>query len=220
MESRPLSYYMDLDYTVEMTRSEGIVTAKVRELPGCSASVGEDEPVGQLWDGLEKAKKGWLEDAIREQRWIPEPPRAEENKLLNLSDFFEEGQLDVKDARAMLYERGIELYPIPLLQEMWFRELGSEGIRRARSSFPAAPKTDSPGEPPSRALSGDVRPVPLGKSGKMAWLRLDGIRTEQGYREIEVLDQPLVTETAIISALTILEATEMNKEEQIGRAHV
>lgn len=213
MESKPLDYYMGLDYTVEMTREQDILVARVRELPGCVASIGEDEPVGQLWDELEEAKKRWLEGAIRKQRWIPEPPRVEEDELRKLSEFFEEAGLDAHDARAMLYEKGIELYPIPLLQEMWLRELSSEGIYRVGSSFPTAPKTDSSRETPNRALAGDVVPVPLGKSGRVAWLRLDGERSERGYREIEVLDQPIITETATISALTILEATEMEKKE-------
>lgn len=213
MEPRPLSYYMGLDYTSEITREHGTVVGRVRELPGCSASVDEDEPVGQLWDALEEAKKGWLEGAIRERRWIPEPPHAEKDELLGLSEFFEEAQLDANDAREILYERGVALYPIPLLQEMWFRELGSEALRRVTSSLSAAPKAVSRRETPGRALAGNVRPLPLGNSGKVAWLRLDGERTEQGYREMEVLDQPLVTETAIISALTVLEAAEMGKEE-------
>lgn len=213
MEPKPLSYYMGLDYTVEIAREEDVLVARVRELPECSVSVGEHEPAGQLWQKVEEAKRKWLEGAIREQRWIPEPPRAEEDELVRLSELFEESQLDVNDAREMLYERGIEFYAIPLLQEMWFRELASAALYRIPSSLPAAPKAGSGRETPSRAWTGDVRPVPLGKSGRVAWLRLDGTRTELGYRAIEVLDQPLVTETATISALTILEATEMDKED-------
>jgi hypothetical protein len=209
METRPLSYYMGLNYTVEMTREQETLVARIRELPGCSASVGEDEPVGQLWGVLEEVKKEWLEGAIRERRWIPEPPHAEEDELLRLSEFFEERQLDVNDARKMLYERGIERYSIPLLQGMWLKELSSEGIYRVGSSFPAAPKTDSPGEPQRRALAGDLRSVPLGKSGESVWLRLDGERSEHGYKNIEVLDRTIPTQTATITALTILEASAM-----------
>ncbi len=209
MKPRPLSYYMDLDYTVEMTRSEGIVTAKVRELPGCSTSIGEDKPVSQLWDELEQAKREWLDGAIREQRRIPEPPGAEDDEVREITDWFEEQQFDVNDARDKLYESGISVFSVPLLQKMWLQELSSEGIHRAGSSFPAAPKTDSPGEPVRRALLGDVRPVPLGKSGETVWLRLDGERSERGYKNIEILDRPITTQTATITALTILEAGAM-----------
>lgn len=212
MEPQPLSYYMGLGYTVEMSREQETLVARVRELPGCSASVGKEDPVGQLWDELEEAKKKWLEGAIRERRWIPEPPRASDDEMRSLNGFFERAQLDANDAREMLYETGIGIYPIPVLQEMWLKELGREGLRRADASASTAPKADSPRQAPGRALVGDVRPVRVGKSGRLAWLRLDGPLTEHGYRTIELLDQPLATETATISALTILEATEMEKE--------
>ncbi len=204
---------MSLDYTVELTRSEKILVARVRELPGCWASVQDSEDAGQLWNRLEEAKSRWLKGAIRNRRWIPEPPRAEDTELQELGQLFEEEQLDVNDAREMLYDSGIERYPIPLLQEMWFRELSSTALHHLTSSLSAAPKATSPREIPNRALEGDVQPVALGKSGTVAWLRLDGALTEQGYREIEILDQPLITERATISTLTILEATEMGQDE-------
>ena len=47
----------------------------------------------------------------------------------------------------------------------------------------------------------------LGKSLKVGWIKLDGPRTEYGYRDIEVLDQPLRTEAAVFAALTILESS-------------
>ncbi len=212
VEIKPLDYYMGLNYTVELTRSEETLVATVKGLPGCWASAHESEEAGQLWKGLEEAKRKWFEQAISEQRWIPEPPRADDEELSKISQWFEEEQLDVNDAREMLYERGVEFFSIPLLQEMWFRELSSMALYQVSSALPAAPKASAPREIPSRALAGDVRPVPLGKSGRVAWLRLDGARTERGYKEMEILDQPLVTETATISALTILEATGVGQE--------
>lgn len=43
METKPLSHYMGLDFTDELTCGEGYFSARVRELPGCWSSVNEDE---------------------------------------------------------------------------------------------------------------------------------------------------------------------------------
>lgn len=55
MESKPLDYYMGLDYTVEITREQETLVARVRELPGCLVSAYESEEVGQLWNKLRNA---------------------------------------------------------------------------------------------------------------------------------------------------------------------
>jgi len=95
-----------------------------------------------------------------------------------------------------------------VLQEMWLQELGEVGLGEVKPS-PGVPPKAGPGHhdhtPPTP--EGDVRPVRLGKSRKATWIKLDGPRTERGYRDIEVLDQPLRTEAAIIAALTVLETS-------------
>jgi hypothetical protein len=50
------------------------------------------------------------------------------------------------------------------------------------------------------------------EKGNALWLRFDGDRTEQGYRNVRVSDEPLRTDAAIVAALATLEATVVNKE--------
>jgi predicted DNA-binding protein (UPF0251 family) len=95
-----------------------------------------------------------------------------------------------------------------VLQEVWMQELEEIGLEEVKP-WPGVPPKAEPGHhdhtPPTP--EGDVRPVRLGKSRKAAWIRLDGPRIERGCRGVEVLDQPLRTDAAIIAALTALEAS-------------
>lgn len=203
MESRTLEYYLGLTYTVEVSYDGSGYWGSIRELPNCGdAYVEKGGSVETLWQTLEDKKRRWFKEALREGEQIPEPPRLDYDSLGNLHED--------EDVREMLYWSGARRFPIPLLQKLWLEELASTKLSEARTTHPT-PKTASQNVPPTRALVGNVRSVPLGKTGKKAWLRFDGRRAEQGYRTVEVLDQPLLTEAATVAALTVLEATEVKK---------
>jgi hypothetical protein len=194
-------YYMSLPYTVELESSGEWYRASIKELP-CMATVGASGSVAELWRLLKEDQRGWIEQQLRWGREVPEPPIAD--------PFWESlpDDLDGDEVRSMLYVHGASYFPLRVLQEMWLQELGDVGLGEVGPS-PGAPLKAEPGHhdhtPPTP--EGDVRPVQLGKSRKAAWIRLDGPRTERGYRDIEVLDQPLRTDAAIITALTVLEAS-------------
>jgi hypothetical protein len=200
---KSVDYYMSLPYTVELESSGDWYWAWIKELP-CTATVSASESVEELWRLLREDQRGWIEQQLRWGREVPEPPAAD--------PFWESlpDDLDGDDVRSMLYVLGADYFPLRILQEMWLQELGEVGLGEVRPS---------PGVPLKAELShhdrtpptpeGDVRPVHLGKSRKVAWIRFDGPRTERGYRDVEVLDQPLRTEAATIAALTVLEGSIM-----------
>jgi len=198
---KSVDYYMSLPYTVELESSGEWYRASIKELP-CMVTVGASESVAELWRLLKEDQRGWIEQQLRWGREVPEPPAAD--------PFWESlpDDLDGDEVRSMLYVHGASYFPLRVLQEMWLQELGEVGLGEVKPS-PGVPPKAGPDHhdrtPPTP--EGDVRPVRLGKSRKPAWIRLDGPRTERGYRDIEVLDQPLRTEAAIITALTVLEAS-------------
>ena len=49
-------------------------------------------------------------------------------------------------------------------------------------------------------------------AGKTVLLRLDGRRRHHGYKGVEVLDEPLSTDVAVLAALAVLEASESTKQ--------
>src|SRR5215207_1194868 len=51
-----------------------------------------------------------------------------------------------------------------------------------------------------------IYPVKLSDSREVLWLKLNGRWSKRGYRSVEVLDTPLRTNTAILAALTAVEA--------------
>jgi hypothetical protein len=117
-------------------------------------------------------------------------------------------EIDPVEIREMMYEDGIEYFSLEELQRMWLEELRDVGLSKVDASTGIPPKAESHHMdqtiPP---LEGDVRKVRLGESQKGAWLKFDGPRTRRGYIDIEVLAEPLRTETAIIATLTALEAS-------------
>src|SRR4051794_8549964 len=120
-------------------------------------------------------------------------------------------EIDPAEIREMLYERGIESFPLDVLEKMWLTELRDVGLSKVDASTGIPPKAESHQvDRMSPPLQGDVRQVRLGASRKGAWIAFDGPRTERGYMDIVVLAEPLRTETAIVAALTILEASPVN----------
>lgn len=54
-------------------------------------------------------------------------------------------------------------------------------------------------------LFGEAFPVRIGDAGQVFWLQLDAGRSEQGYKNVAISDEPLRTDKAIIAAMTALE---------------
>ncbi len=117
-------------------------------------------------------------------------------------------EIDPAEIREKLYESGIKSFPLDVLEQLWLRELRDVGLSKVDASTGISPKAESHQvDRMSPPLQGDVRRVTLGASRKGAWIAFDGPRTEHGYMDIVVLAEPLRTETAIVAALTILEAS-------------
>ena len=120
-------------------------------------------------------------------------------------------EIDPAEIREMLYESGIKSFPLDVLEKMWLRELRDVSLSKVEAPTGIPPKAESHQvDRASPPLQGDVRQVRLGASRKGAWLILDGPRTKRGYMDIVVLAEPLRTETAIVAALTILEASPLS----------
>lgn len=62
-------------------------------------------------------------------------------------------------------------------------------------------------------LHADVVPIELKDSREVLWLKLNGRRSERGYKRAEVLDAFMSTDRAILAALTALEAKEIKTKE-------
>lgn len=61
-------------------------------------------------------------------------------------------------------------------------------------------------------LFGEAYPVRIGDAGQVFWLQLDAGRSEQGYKNVAISDEPLRTDKAIIAAMTALEGRPMDAE--------
>lgn len=207
MKGKPLEYYASLAYTVELEVAGEEYHGRVKELPGCEASVGAHQSVEELCRLLEGAKREWIERTLGRGEEVPEPMGVTEDPFW---ESFEEkvGGFDGEALRKLLYGSGILTFPFRILEELWTDELRRTRLGEVRSSSVAPPKagTGHQAQVPSGSEE-DMRPVHLGKSYKVAWIRLGGRRTERGYRDVEVLDQPLRTEAAVVAALTVLETS-------------
>lgn len=94
---------------------------------------------------------------------------------------------------------------LPELARFWLSELAEAGLHQPAPDRVWPPKM---GEPKNHVIAppeGDLRPLRLGDHRQVFWIELDGPRTNHGYRSIRVLDQPLRTQTAVVSLLTVLE---------------
>jgi hypothetical protein len=137
-----------------------------------------------------------------------------ENTPNNREEHSYHDELDADEAKfedewnkERLYEEGILRWrDVPELARRWLEELksvASQEMDRAPGSTPKESELNHDDyyrtKPP-----GDKRPVRL-ENGQVLWVELGGRRTEEGYRDIEISDQPPRTEYAILAALTALE---------------
>jgi hypothetical protein len=104
-----------------------------------------------------------IEQQLRWGREVPEPP-ATDSFWESLPD-----DLDGDEIRSMLYELGANYFPLSVLQEMWLQELEKVGLGEVKPSPGVPLKAElihHDRRPPTP--EGDVRPVRLGKSRKVA----------------------------------------------------
>jgi hypothetical protein len=99
------------------------------------------------------------------------------------------------------------------LARLWLHELASVGLQEIDRPSGAPPKEPASYYPRSEPLHSDVVPVKLEASREVLWLKLNGRRSERGYKRAEVLDTFLSTDRAILAALTALEAKEIKTKE-------
>jgi len=108
-------------------------------------------------------------------------------------------------------DRGLPLH-LPTLARLWLQKLTEVGLRDVDRSSGSPPKEQASYYPRVEPLHRDIYPVKLSDSREVLWLKLNGRWSKRGYRSVEVLDTPLRTNTAILAALTTLEAKPIDIE--------
>ncbi len=128
-------------------------------------------------------------------------------------ELYEQLLQDARFLRESLYQYGVSEHEnLPELARRWLTELANLGLREPepdRQTHFKQPNTD---RPIIDTQEGKLHPVRVGDHLQVFWLNLDGPRTGHGYKNIEVLDEPLRTQTATIAFLTILEANPIDVE--------
>ena len=71
--NKDLDYYMRLSYKVEVSHDEDGYFARVEDLPGCSTYTISEGTLVELFELVEDAKRGWIEDALEHGDPVPEP---------------------------------------------------------------------------------------------------------------------------------------------------
>ena len=126
-----------------------------------------------------------------------------------------------EETRRKLYRQELGNRPLRSLAQLWLEELGDAGLSEVDPTSPAPPKRGEEAyDPRLKAISGELYPVRLDESQRIVWLNLDGDRTNEGYRSIEILDKPLITDTAIIATLTVLEGSRVGPFRALPQAIV
>jgi hypothetical protein len=112
-------------------------------------------------------------------------------------------------ARAQAIAEGEGRLKLSTLAHIWLHDLLEVGLKEIDSSTGSPPKEAAPYSPEADSPYAGVVPARLKDSREVLWLKLNGPRSEQGYRMIRILDTPLKTNTAILAALTALEGREV-----------
>jgi hypothetical protein len=108
-------------------------------------------------------------------------------------------------ARAQAIAEGEGRLEFSTLAPIWLGILSEVGLRRIDPSTGSPPKEEATYHPKGEPLYSYSLPVRLNDCREVLWLKLNGRRSEQGYRMIQILDTPLRTNTGILAALTALE---------------
>jgi len=101
---------------------------------------------------------------------------------------------------------------LPTLASSWLQKLTEVGLHEVDHSSGSPPKEQASYYPRAEPLHTDIYPAKLSDSREVLWLKLNGRWSKRGYRSVEVLDTPLRTNTAILAALTALEAKPIDIE--------
>jgi hypothetical protein len=99
------------------------------------------------------------------------------------------------------------------LADLWLKKLAETGLREADPSSGSIPKELTSYYPTAEPLHSNLLPAKLEDSREVIWLRADGRRTERGYKSVTILNIPLRTDTAILAALTSLEANPITPDD-------
>ncbi len=204
-----LDHYLRLPYTVKVDYDGEACEAWIAELPHCRASARKDESVEELFGRLHREKQRWIQQSLSRGEEIPEPPKPDPF----WREFDPEGHLDASEVTDLIYNEGASLFPLRVLEKFWLKELEKVRLFEEEAPWDPPAKGQSHNDPVAGRPEGEAYPVRLGEAGKWAWVRVDGPRTKWGFKEIEVLDEPLETEMAITTAMTILGASEVSEED-------
>lgn len=127
-------------------------------------------------------------------------------------EWWEYTYADQAEAREDLYASGATAFwHLPTLASLWLEELKRVGLKPVDASS-GAPTKQREADPEAHTVPGRTYSLRL-QSGKFLWLRTDGRRTGLGYKGVEISDQPLTTDLAVVAALTALEASQVGKRE-------
>jgi hypothetical protein len=112
--------------------------------------------------------------------------------------------------RAQAIVEGAGRLELSSLAAIWLRALSELGLTGIDPSTGSPPKEADSYYPEADSLYADVVPVRLKGSREVLWVKLNGRRSEQGYRMVQILDTPLKTNMAILAALTALEGRQVD----------
>ena len=113
-------------------------------------------------------------------------------------------------ARAQAIAEGEGRLEFSRLVAIWLDILSEVGLRGIDPSTGSPPKEEATYHPKAEPLYSYSLPVRLNDSREVLWLKLNGRRSESGYRIIQILDTPLRTNTGILAALTALESRQVD----------
>lgn len=74
MPEKTIEYYMRLPYRVDIYPEDDGFTAVVPDLPGCMTCA---DSLDEVWEMIEEAKELWLQVALEDGSYIPEPAPVE-----------------------------------------------------------------------------------------------------------------------------------------------
>lgn len=156
-------------------------------------------------------ESGWTRVAL------PEPaPHAESNPW-DLAPWCG----DMEAYRESLYAgMAFGLSDLRAFAREWLEELLRVGYYGMEESL-GLPLKQQAGDlsaiPRPLPLFGEAYPVRIGDAGQVYWLQLDAGRSERGYKNVAISDEPLRTDKAIIADMTALEGRPLDTQ-LLGKA--
>jgi hypothetical protein len=97
------------------------------------------------------------------------------------------------------------------LARMWLEKLAEVGLHEADHASKAVAKEPGSYRPRAEPLHTGIYPIRLEGSREVVFIKLNSFRSEHGYKALEILDSPLRTDKAILAALTVLEARQLER---------